>query len=140
MLTGLNSSYLAHIGRNVLHTLVLATARLVLLLSTAALLTWPGTMQLGSLSTASLRHAPAVTIRAENLGCNGDLSGGVQVQYQDGTMYKVWAVTPLSARWPSLQDGPPLAEQLKRVRNLQQRQKYPPHLTPTRNVFRLKCM
>jgi hypothetical protein len=118
--------------------LLQSAARLFLMLAAAVLLVRPIGLGPTSLPTALSWNAPAVLRRADGLGGDGDLSGGVRAVYDDGSSYIVWAVTPLSARWPALLSGPPLAEQLQRLRTLQRSQRYPPRLMPVRNVLRLR--
>jgi hypothetical protein len=118
--------------------LLQSAARLLLALAAAVLLVLPGGLGSAPLPTMLSWNAPAVFRRADGLGGIDDLSGGVRAVYSDGSAYTVWAVTPLSARWPALLSGPPLAEQLQRLRTLQQSQRHPPRLVPLRNVLRLR--
>jgi len=118
--------------------LLQSAVRLLLVLAAAVLFVSPMALGSDSLPTALPWNAPAVLRRADGLGGNGDLSGGVRAVYSDGSGYTLWAVTPLSARWPALLSGPPLAEQLQRLRALQRSQRHPPRLVPLRNVVRLR--
>jgi len=113
-------------------------SRMFLVLATTVLLARPPSLGISSLPTAPSPFTPAVIFSEDRLAASGDLSAGVRVQYDNGEGFVVWAVTPLSARWPQLQSAPPLSEQMRRVRAIQQGARGPPLFTPLRNGLRLR--